>query len=166
MEKAATPNTTAEQPGLPRDPDQMRWELPGFDRRCRVSTNFGELPIEALRRRDMVKTQSGAYRAVEWVDAIRLDADFMSRHPGAHPVQIRAKSLGSGVPNRNILVSPGQIICPNGLIGNLGTALAEDILGYPGICRMQQTEMVYYRFHCGSAETVCIEGAWFCVAPD
>ncbi len=143
-----------------------QFALPGFEGKCRVSTIFGDLPIEALRRRDKVKTITGAYREVEWIDAIRLDADFMSRHAGAHPVQIRAKALGGVAPVRNMLVSPGQDVwVPKVSDGYVATS-AEALIGQPNMERMRRAEITYYRFHCGGPEKVCIEGAWFLTAPE
>ncbi|MBK0327084.1 Hint domain-containing protein [Rhodobacteraceae bacterium F11138] len=143
----------------------MAWTLPGFERRCRVTTNFGELPIQALRLRDMVKVQSGAYREVQWIDEIRLDADFLSRHPEAQPVHLRAKALGPGLPSRNTLVSPAQVICNDGPGDTRKTGPAADFQGRPNIHRAPQVEITYYRFHCGEPVTVCVEGAWFRVTP-
>ncbi len=164
-EPAAEDRSETTVPSEPVTGKAISWKLPGFDRRCRVSTIFGELPIEALRLRDQVKTLSGAYKQVQWIDEIRLDADFLRRHPEAHPIQLRARSLGGTQPGKNILVSPGQMLHATGLIGNIKKGLAAEFDGYPSINRLQQTEITYYRFHCGEPETVSIEGAWFCVSP-
>lgn len=143
----------------------IKWELPGFESKCRVATNFGDLPIEALRRRDKVRTISGAYREVQWVDRIRLDADFLSRHPEALPVMIRAKALGGVHPMTNMLVSPGQTVWVPKVSDGYHPAVAGELDGQPNIMRARRPEVTYYRFHCGSAEKVCVEGAWFCTAP-
>lgn len=149
-----------------RHPDQhLYWDLPGFGRRCRIATQFGDLPIEALRRRDKVKTLSGAYREVVWVDEIRLDADFMTRHPEAQPVQLRSRALGPGQPGQSVLISPAQSLCIEGRAGDATAVPVTDLIGTPGFCRFPQSEMTYYVFHCGIPETVCIEGAWFPVSP-
>ncbi|WP_380991252.1 Hint domain-containing protein [Sedimentitalea sp. HM32M-2] len=162
--RSALESSAAEAPGPNRPKSaELVWSLPGFDRRCRVSTSFGELPIQALRVRDRVKTLSGAYKEVVKIDEIRLDADFMARHTEAHPLHLRAGALGKGTPQRNILVSPAQIICTTGLVGAQKTGPASGFEGHPSIHRSQQTEMTYYRFHCAEPETVCIEGAWFCI---
>lgn len=141
------------------------WTLPGFGGRCRVSTSFGELPIEALRRRDMVKTRSGTYRQVQWIDEIRLDADFMARHPEAIPIQIRTRTLGPCSPVRDILLSPGQVIVASDFFGTKPMGAAFDLEGLPSVSRIPRSEMTYFMFHCGQPETVCVDGAWFFVAP-
>lgn len=141
------------------------WTLPGFGGKCRVSTIFGELPIEALRRRDKVKTRSGAYREVQWVDQIKLDEDFMARHPEAHPVLISARAFGGPQPQQNMLVSSGQPLGSIKMMGDKKPKTVADLEGQPNIARMRQPRFTYYRFHCGTSEAVMIEGAWFTVAP-
>ncbi len=151
--------------GAARPSAAISWTLPGFERRCRVSTIFGELPIHALRRRDKVRTRSGAFRDVQWIDEIRLDADFLARHPEGYPVQLRCSVLAPGLPARNMLVSPAQVVCTDGLIGAHKTGPAAEFQSHPGIFRAPQAEITYFRFHCGEPVIVCIDGAWFSVAP-
>jgi hypothetical protein len=158
---------SVQAPARPRQTParSLRWSLPGFERTCRVSTIFGELPIEALRRRDKVKTLSGAYIEVQWIDQIRLDVEFMERHPEAHPIRISARALGGPYPARNMLVSPGQDIWAPKMVGPSGPRKAIELEGQPNISKMPKSEITYYRFHCGSPQVVCVEDAWFCVSP-
>lgn len=149
---------------LPAGP--MRWTLPGFESKARVATNFGDLPIEALRVRDRVRTLSGAFREVKWIDRIRIDADFTSRHTEADPILIRAKSLGQGYPSKDMLVSPAQTVwVPSQSKGWVGVTAMQLAHSRPNIHSIHRTELTYYRFHCGEPETVCVEGGWFCTAP-
>ena len=78
----------------PASSRNLRWDLPGFERNCRVATQFGYLPVQALRKRDKVKTLSGVYREVQWIDEIRLDEDFLAHHPEAYPVLLRKNVFG------------------------------------------------------------------------
>ncbi|MFM7443872.1 MAG: Hint domain-containing protein, partial [Tabrizicola sp.] len=84
------------------------WYLPGFIGKARVSTAFGELPIEALRPRDDLRTFSGVSASVRVVDKIHLDQDFLKDHAYALPIMIPANALGSGRPSSDLLLSPGQ----------------------------------------------------------
>ncbi|MDK3075459.1 Hint domain-containing protein [Sedimentitalea sp. JM2-8] len=156
------PSAAASHPA-PR-PNKV-WTLPGFAAGCRLSTSFGELPIEALRLRDRVKTRSGAYRQVEWIDEIRLDADFMARHPEALPIQIRTRTLGPCSPVRDIVLSPGQMIFASDVFGGNMMGAASELEGLPGVSRLPRSEMTYFMFHCGQQEAVCVDGAWFLVSP-
>ncbi|MEC7257240.1 MAG: Hint domain-containing protein [Pseudomonadota bacterium] len=144
----------------------VSWTLPGFDGKCRIATIFGDLPIEALRRRDKVKTITGAYREIVWIDKIRLDADFMARHHSAHPVHIRAKAIGGTQPSRTMLVSPGQMIWSPNVSGQFSAVPAARLVGLPGVQTLPRGDITYYRFHTGCDEKISIDGAWFCVGPD
>jgi len=174
---AQSPVTGPDLTGQPATPEHQQsgdddrtpavnWTLPGFEGKCRVTTNFGDLPIEALRRRDKVKCISGAYAEVQWIDAIRLDVDFMERHPEAHPIMIRAKALGGNFPAKNMLVSSAQPIWIPEASGKFRSVFAHELEGHPNIMRMRKTEMTYYRFHVGYPEQVCIEGSWFFTCPE
>ena len=74
--------------------EPAKWTLPGFGGKSRVLTSFGHLPIEALRRNDPLKTSSGSYTKVTWIDSIGLDAEFLSSHSQAQPIYIPAGSFG------------------------------------------------------------------------
>jgi hypothetical protein len=87
---------------------KVTWALPGFTGKTRIRTAFGELPIEALRVNDSILTTQGRVLQVERIDRIRLDRTFLLRHAEAQPVQILAHALGCGLPQRDLLVSPGQ----------------------------------------------------------
>ncbi len=77
----------------------MRWNLPGFDGKAKVTTSFGELPIEALRLRDPVKTISGSYMKVEWLDRMHLDEGFLNGFHDASPVRFQRGALGLNTPS-------------------------------------------------------------------
>ena len=156
----------AAAPAVSKPKRGISWSLPGFEGECRVATNFGDLPIKALRLRDRVKTLSGAFLEVKWIDQIRLDVDYISRHPEANPVLIRAKALGGVFPVKNMLVSPGQQVWVPKAADGHSMKIAGDMDGQPNVLRMRRPEITYYRFHLGQPEKVCIEGAWFCTAPE
>lgn len=150
--------TTAPLPSLVR-------ELSGFERNCRVATSIGDMPIEALRPHDRVRTLSGAFLTVRSIDCIHVDAEFMAHHPQAQPMEIRAAALGPRRPSRNMLLAPGQIMSTGGDPMQTGTVAVAELEGRPGIWRAPKPEMTYYRFCCDEPATVCIDGAWFGLIP-
>ena len=91
-----------------RLPDPVEWNLPGFAIGVRVGTMFGDLPIEALRVRDEVRTACGKIVRVQWIDKIHLDEEFLSKQPSAQPVRIPANAFGQGRPMQDMVVSPQQ----------------------------------------------------------
>ncbi|MCW3779997.1 Hint domain-containing protein [Defluviimonas salinarum] len=147
----------------PREP--ILWTLPGFCRNARVATDFGDLPIEALRRRDPLRTVQGSLAHVAWVDRIHLDEEFLRANPDALPVLIPAGALGPGRPRSDLRVSPHQKI-------NAGTGefrpdfrMARDLTDRPGIMRSPETLVTYHVFHCGAPVSVLIEGIGVSTSP-
>ena len=146
-------------------PKGIAWDIPGFHGKARISTSFGELPIEALRRRDQVKSISGGYLEVEWVDKIHLDETFLGYHPEAQPVLILAGALGYSTPKSDILVSSCQRINTSRSAEDLRMQCAADLVDRPNIMVRPQVGITYYLFHFGKPARVRIEGLWCSVVP-
>lgn len=140
------------------------WYLPGFLGKARIATTFGDLPIEALRPRDDLRTYSGAIVKVEKVDKIHLDEDFIRHHPRALPIRIPADSFGPGKPMNDLLASPGQEICPDLHVASVFYK-ARNLPGNFTLDLSQSTGLTYYRFHCGQPAIVRVEGTWIRVQP-
>lgn len=145
-------------------PKAVDWYLPGFVGKERISTVFGELPIEALRRWDDVRTYSGATAKVQKVDRIHLDQDFIRMNAGALPIRIPANAFGPGKPKQDLLVSPGQEVCPDGHVAS-HFSMARDLRGRFTLDLTHSTGLTYYRFHCGEPTIVRVEGIWVRVQP-
>lgn len=141
------------------------WTLPGFCWDARVTTSFGDLPAQALRVRDPVRTASGGYLQVKWTDEIKLDEGFLAGFPDAHPVTITAGSLGAGLPRNDLTVSPHQRVAVGDGAFRTEFRMARDLTGRPGILRRPQLPLRYFLFHCGEPTQVMVEGVWVTVAP-
>lgn len=137
----------------------VEWTLPGFTDGVRVSTSFGDLPIEAMRIRDEIRTASGVFARVQWIDKLHLDADFLRKHPSAQPVIIPADSFGIGRPMKEMTVSPHQQVCPDAHVAAHFQS-AVDLCLMSRAYRLQTLGLTYYRFHCGDPATVRVEGVW------
>lgn len=146
-------------------PKPMVWSLPGFGPMTRITTSFGEVHAQTLRERDLVRTRSGEFKPIKWIDRIVLEEEFLERHQDAHPILIRAGALGRGLPRQDILLSPRQPLAP--LTGQLsGSAkTASDLLNRPGVFRKAESTITYTMFHCGSPEVVMTEKLWVEVSP-
>ena len=141
------------------------WNLPGFGPMTRISTSFGEVHAQALRERDMIRTQEGVLKPIAWVDRMRLDSTFLGEVPDAHAVMIRAGALGGGLPKADVVVSPEQLVGLGRHVHDLKFVKAKELLGRPGVLRKPEDMMTYTLFHC--AESVCVrmEGLWARVDP-
>lgn len=160
---AAGSSTRTEAAG--RSGATLQWSLPGFAPMTRITTSFGDVHAQALRERDLVRTRSGEFKPIRWVDRIVLDEGFLSRHPDAQPVLIRANSLGRGLPRADIMLSPRQPIAPlyNQLPGSAKTAA--DLLSRPGVYRKTENVVTYTLFHLGAPDYVMTERFWVHVSP-
>lgn len=135
------------------------WNLPGFTGQVRVGTAFGDLPIEALRIRDEIRTASGAIARVEWIDKLHIDEDFVRKHPSAQPIRIPANTFGIGRPMKDMLVSPQQQVCADPHVASRFQPAATLCL-MSGAHRVLTLGLTYYRFRCGGPATVRVEGVW------
>lgn len=145
-------------PLVPKAP--VRWTLPGFAGMTRIACSFADVHAAALRKRDLVRTRHGEFLPITWLKRFQLDHDFLSRHPDAQPVMIRAHALAPNLPDTDILVSPGQMLAP--ILGRLARPTrAGDLLDHPGIFRQPETGLSYTVFHLGEPAEVRVAGLWF-----
>jgi hypothetical protein len=137
-----------------------KWPLPGLAPMTRVRTAFGDVHAIALRKGDKVRTRSGEYKSIVWLNRVLLDERFLSDKPDSNPVLLHAGSVARGVPAADIMVSPRQIICPVPQ-GNMDRAReAADMLSRPGVMRRRETGLSYTMFHLGEASEVLCEGVY------
>lgn len=142
------------------------WTLPGFGAGARVTTSFGNVPVEALRRRDAVKTRDGRFLEVRHVDTVRLDRRFLLSHPDAQPIAIPQNGLAADVPDQTTLVSGCQKIRSPGQFDEVSGRLAVNYLGLGNVTRQYHGYFNYYVFHCGEPCTVSVNGLWVDLDPD
>ena len=140
-----------------------QWTLSGFCGNAKVTTNFGDLPIEALRLCDPLRTVSGSIATVGWINKVHLDEEFLNSHPDARPVTISAGALGHNLPIANLTVSPHQKVNVSPVQFRQDFRLARDLVDMPGITRKLDTMLTYYQFHCTVPVTVCVGGVWVSV---
>lgn len=139
--------------------------MPGLGAKMRVPTSFGALPVEALRRRDELRTARGTFVAVAHVDRMTFDSDFLHRHEAMRPVVIRAGSLGRGMPGCDIQVSPAQKISTSKMPQPGSFKRAGELLTHPGVMHAPVELMTYYRFHIGEPAAFHVEGLWVLMEP-
>ena len=142
----------------------VRFTLPGFGPMTRISTSFGEVHAQALRERDMIRTQSGQLKEIQFVDRVKLDAGFMQQVTDAHSVLIRAGAFGDGLPKADVVLSPGQRV-GFGRHGDIRFLKASELVGRPGIVRKPEEIMTYTMFHCGEPVVARCEGLAVHIAP-
>jgi hypothetical protein len=106
-----------------------------------IRTERGEVPVEVLQPGDGVVTLNGAMRTVRWIGNRRID---FTRHPDpsrAQPIRIRRDAIATGMPSRDLLVSPDHALFIDGSL-----VLARLLLNGGSIVREANARAVHY-FH-------------------
>lgn len=161
---AAAPRAQPRNIRPDKENSAVGWNLPGFGAKARIRTTFGDLPIEALRLRDTLRTVSGGIARVQWVDQIHLDEDFISKHSSARPIRIPANAFGAGRPMQEMIVSPCQDVCSDAHVASQFLP-AKDLSSRFNAHRLPFDGLTYFRFHCGEPVVVQVEGVWVRVLP-
>ncbi|WP_267895722.1 Hint domain-containing protein [Loktanella sp. Alg231-35] len=143
----------------------MSWSLPGFGTGAFVTTEFGGVPVEALRLHDRVKTRDGRFLVVKHVDTIRLDRRFLLSHPDAQPIEIPKDTFALNVPNQTFLMSGQQRFFLPGHCDQTSDTMAIDFVGIGKMQRKLHGYFTYHVFHCGERCKVSIDGLWVDLDP-
>lgn len=132
----------------------------GFTGNTRLSTSFGDVPAQLLRVNDTLRTSAGSYARIRRIDKVHLDQDFLSYHPEAQPIFVRAGAFGRDAPAKNASFAPQQKVMPKGAQGMKKMMTALDLTVYPHVYRMPVVPLVYYVLHCDQPAEVRAEGIW------
>ncbi|SLN40391.1 Hemolysin, chromosomal [Aquimixticola soesokkakensis] len=131
-----------------------------------IVTPRGEVMVEDLQAGDKVFTRDNGQQEIAWVGEKSLSARDLAAQPDLQPVLIRAGSLGNGLPERDMMVSPQHRV----LIASEKAQLffeesevlsaAKHLIGLPGIERAHVSETRYIHFMCENHEVVLSNGCW------
>ena len=140
--------------------------IPCFTPGTLIATPKGERPVEDLQPGDKVITRDNGIQEIRWVGQKALDWKALSANPHLQPVLIRAGSLGNGLPERDMMVSPNHRI----LVANDRTALyfdehevlvaAKHVVNHKGIHTLDSIGTTYIHFMFDRHEVVLSNGAW------
>ncbi len=130
-----------------------------------ITTQRGELPIQHLEAGDRVVTRDNGIQPVRWVGKTQMFLQDFQAEPHLLPVFIRQGSLGKGMPERDMMVSPNHRI----LVTNERTSLryadrealvAAKHLSVQGVHTVQSSGTTYIHFVCDRHEVVLADGIW------
>lgn len=138
----------------------VSWSIPGFGPMTRISTSFGEVPAQALRERDALRTHTGGFVRISKIRRYTLESDVLAASEDILPVIIRAGALGAGLPKQDIAVSAEQEIAVGGGMHGSKLVKARDLLSRPGVYRGAETIYTYTRIRCEEPVLVRSEGLW------
>jgi hypothetical protein len=130
-----------------------------------ITTQRGELPVDHLAVGDRVITRDNGIQEVRWVGKTQMFLHDFQAEPHLLPVFIRQGSLGKGLPERDMMVSPNHRI----LVANERTTLrsadrevliAAKHLVSQGVHTVQSSGTTYIHFMCDRHEVVLADGIW------
>jgi hypothetical protein len=138
---------------------------PCFTPGAMVTTQRGEVPIQHLETDDRVVTRDNGMQPVRWVGKTQMFLQDFQAEPHLLPVLVRQGSLGKGLPERDMMVSPNHRI----LVANERTSLrfaqgevlvAAKHLSVAGVHTVQSSGTTYIHFLCDRHEVVLVDGIW------
>ncbi|MEI4470254.1 Hint domain-containing protein [Frigidibacter sp. MR17.24] len=148
------------------DFEEIEKIVPCFTPGTAIATPKGERLVEELQVGDKVITRDNGIREIAWLGKKTLDYGQLSGAAHLRPVLIRAGSLGNGLPERDMLVSPNHRM----LVANDRTALyfdehevlvsAKHLVNGSGVSRVEALGVTYIHFMFDQHEVVLANGAW------
>jgi Ca2+-binding RTX toxin-like protein len=140
--------------------------IPCFTPGTLIATPRGEIPVEELRAGDRVVTRDNGIQEIAWAGSKHLDWAALQANPHLKPVLIRKGSLGEGLPERDMVVSPNHRM----LVANDRTALyfedhevlvaAKHLISGRGVMGVESSGVTYLHFMFERHEVVLADGAW------
>ncbi len=140
--------------------------IPCFTPGTVIATPKGERLVEHLQIGDRVITRDNGLQEIRWIGRRDLEGAELLQAPHLKPVLIRAGSLGRGLPERDLLVSPNHRV----LMNNEKTALyfedrevlaaAKHLTDLEGVDAVDTASVSYIHFMFDQHEVVLSNGAW------
>src|SRR5690606_22901210 len=93
--------------------------VPCFTPGTSIATPAGERLVEDLKVGDRIITRDNGLQEIRWIGRKTLDWKVLNANPHLKPVLIRQGSLGHGLPERDLMVSPNHRV----LVANDRTSL-------------------------------------------
>jgi Ca2+-binding RTX toxin-like protein len=140
--------------------------MPCFTPGTLIATPKGEVPVEQLRAGDRIVTRDNGIQEIRWTGSRHLGWGELNANPHLKPVLIRQGSLGNGLPERDMLVSPNHRM----LVANDRTALyfedhevlvaAKHLVAGRRVVEVELAGVTYIHFMFDRHEVVLADGAW------
>lgn len=140
--------------------------IPCFTPGTMIATPRGERPVEDLKEGDRIITRDNGIQEIAWVGHKRITGQQLVKNPHLTPILIKRGSLGQGLPERDMMVSPNHRM----LVASDKTQLyfeetevlaaAKHMAGASGIHAVDVMATTYIHFMFERHEVVLSNGAW------
>ena len=141
--------------------------VPCFTPGTLIATMTGEKLVEDLKVGDRVITRDNGAQEIRWLGNKPLSGAQLQANPHLQPILVRKGSLGGGLPERDMLVSPNHRMLINnaevGLMFNEPEVLvaAKHLINADkGIVSVAASQTNYIHFMFDHHEVVLSNGAW------
>jgi Hint domain len=130
-----------------------------------ITTHRGEIPVELVAAGDRVVTRDNGIQTVRWVGKTQMFLHDFQAEPHLLPVFIQQGSLGKGLPERDMMVSPNHRVLVTNSRATVRYAdrevlVAAKHLAAQGIHTVQSSGTTYIHFMCDRHEVVLSNGVW------
>ena len=140
--------------------------IPCFTPGTVIATPRGERRVEDLQVGDRIITRDNGLQEIRWIGQRDLSGQELLQSPHLKPVLIRAGSLGHGLPERDLLVSPQHRMLINSERASLYfeerevLAAAKHLTGLTGVDVVETSSISYLHFMFDQHEVVLSNGSW------
>ncbi|MDA8747296.1 tandem-95 repeat protein [Litoreibacter sp.] len=141
--------------------------VPCFTPGTSIATPRGEMLVEDLQVGDKVITRDNGIQEIRWIGAKRMDGRELQNSPHLQPVLIQKGSLGNGLPERDMLVSPNHRMLVNNDRVSLYFEENEVLVSakhlvnpHEGVQSINSMGTTYIHFMFDNHEVVLSNGAW------
>ncbi|SPH17865.1 hypothetical protein DEA8626_01392 [Defluviimonas aquaemixtae] len=133
--------------------------IPCFTPGTHLATPQGEVPADTVRPGDRLITRDNGAQKVLWCGRVCYGWRALGLNPLLRPVRFASGSLGNGLPERDLTVSPNHRM----LLRQENAEMlvpAADLVGRPGIGRITPREVTYLQIFLPRHEAVLSDGVW------
>ena len=158
------PNGSTTQNGVSVDRDDATTTALGqwmcFGTGTLIRTSRGDVAVETLMVGDLVLTASGEHRPIRWLGHRTMDCASRPTPSDAWPVRILAGAFGQGLPDRNLLLSPGHPVLVGADENGTGGYLVPVMLLINGtsVARVPVDTVTYWHVELDAHDILLAEG--------
>jgi Hint domain len=124
-----------------------------FVRGSRIATPGGDVPIERLAVGDVVETLAAELTPIRWIGHRHVDCGRHPNPPAVWPVRIAPNTFGSGMPCRDLWLSPDHAVFAEGILIPI-----KHLINGVSVSQVSVTTVAYYHIELTEHDILFAEG--------